>query len=114
MQLNPCNRPRALVFSKKLTEAARDKRWNRRGMRAGRSQVCRMKSVDRGQEMPLELFSARSQHLHATAGVRPCRMHVSPSPSSNSPEHWEPSRATENNINVMGAEAFKFGSCTFL
>ena len=47
------------------------------GMRAGRSRACRMKSVDRGREMPLELSSARSQHLHATAGVCPCRMHFS-------------------------------------
>ena len=40
-------------------------------MRAGRSRDCRMKSVDRGREMPLELLPARSQYLYATAGNAP-------------------------------------------
>ena len=40
-------------------------------MRAGRSRACRMKSVDRGREMPLELLPARSQYLYATAGNAP-------------------------------------------
>lgn len=46
-----------------------------RGIRAGRSRACRMKSVERGWEMPVELLSVRSRYLHATAGICPCCMH---------------------------------------
>lgn len=40
-------------------------------MRAGLRPACRMKSVDRGQEMPVELLPARSQYPNATAGISP-------------------------------------------